>query len=274
MYGLIISMFIIPWKCFLMSTDSIIIRQYIGVDMECLLLSFTNSLMVISSIIYNGGAALIRCWFVRSSLQMRIQDDFRKDKYLNLCRFFPQVFIVIHICNTVFFVHQNGLKNYPLMLFKACVDPWSHHTLNGLKLMPLDQLLFYCYAFILIYSNFYLYRFLHRQNKNNSAKKPIDMIRDRKRNFVTARTGFIAVFLLALSTIVFHVVYNFEYWTFEKYSLDTGTKAFIFALYGDTFDCIINPCVLLSGAPAVRKAILRFRMSKKLTFITNVITKN
>ena len=77
---------------------------------------------------------------------------------------------------------------------------------------------------------------------------------------MTARTGFIAVALLLLSTIVFHVVYNLEFWTSEKISLDCGTKAFIFALYGDTFDCVINPCVLLSGAPAVKKAIHKFRI--------------
>ena len=66
--------------------------------------------------------------------------------------------------------------------------------------------------------------------------------------------------MLLLSTILFHVVYNFEYWTLEKISLDCGTKAFIFALWGDTFDCVINPCVLLSGAPAVKKAIHKFRI--------------
>ena len=41
MYGLIISLFIIPWKCFLMSTDSTIIGQYVGVDMVLLCHGFT-----------------------------------------------------------------------------------------------------------------------------------------------------------------------------------------------------------------------------------------
>ena len=64
-----------------------------------------------------------------------------------------------------------------MMLFQACVDPWSNHTLNGLVVMPLDQLMFYSYGFVLIGSNFYLYRFLNKQNKNNIAKTEIDKIR-------------------------------------------------------------------------------------------------
>ena len=54
-------------------------------------MAFINCLTVISSAIYNCGACLIRYWFVRSSLQTKIQDNFRKEKYLNICKFFPQV---------------------------------------------------------------------------------------------------------------------------------------------------------------------------------------
>ena len=93
--------------------------------------------------------------------------------------------------------------------------------------------------------------------------------RDRKRNFVTAKTGMFAVFVMILSTIVFHVVYNFEYWTFNTYSLDSSTKAFIISVYGMAFDCIINPCVLLANAPTVQKAVKKWKIKDSLKNFLN-----
>ena len=87
--------------------------------------------------------------------------------------------------------------------------------------------------------------------------------RERTRNFVTARTGMFAVFVMLLSTFVFHVVYNFEYWTGIldlDYTLDSSTKAVILSVYGLAFDCIINPCVLLSNAPTVQRAVHKWKI--------------
>ena len=166
-----------------------------------------------------------------------------------------KVFILVHVLNSLQFVHQNGTNNYPLMLFHACLDPWSEYSLNALTLMPFDQFLLYCYGFTLICSNYYLYRFLKSQNENNTAKSERQYIQDKKRNYVSARTGFIYVFEMVLSTIMFHFIYNFEYWTFETLSLDCSTKAYFLALYADIFECIINPCLLLAGTPGVKKTI-------------------
>ena len=81
---------------------------------------------------------------------------------------------------------------------------------------------------------------------------------------MTAKTGMFAVFVMILSTIVFHVVYNFEYWTFNTYTLDSSTKALILSVYGMAFDCIINPCVLLANAPTVQKAVQRWKIKESL----------
>ena len=94
-------------------------------------------------------------------------------------------------------------------------------------------------------------------------------LRDRKRNFVTARTGMFAVFVMFLSTIVFNVVYNFEYWTSNAYTLDSSTKAWIISLYGMVFNCIINPCVLLVNAPIVQNAIHKWKMQESIHNIFN-----
>ena len=49
--------------------------------------------------------------------------------------------------------------------------------------------------------------------------------RDRKRNFVTAQTGFVGVCVLMISTIIFNFIYNFEFLTLDTYRLDSSTKA-------------------------------------------------
>ena len=84
--------------------------------------------------------------------------------------------------------------------------------------------------------------------------------RDRKRNFVSARTGFVGVIITFISTTFIHFIYNFEYWTFQTYSLDSSTKAYLIAVYADSLDCVIHPCVLLAGAPSVRNAIKKWKI--------------
>ena len=54
--------------------------------------------------------------------------------------------------------------------------------------------------------------------------------RDRKRNFVTAQTGFVGVGILMIGTIIIHFIYNFEFWTLETYRLDSSTKASVSTL--------------------------------------------
>ena len=77
---------------------------------------------------------------------------------------------------------------------------------------------------------------------------------------MSARTGFITAVEMILSTITFHFVYNFEFWTSE--TLDSGTKAYFLAVYADIFECVINPCFLLVGSPGVRKTIHKSKLNK------------
>ena len=93
--------------------------------------------------------------------------------------------------------------------------------------------------------------------------------RDRKRNFVTARTGFVGVCLVIVGTIIFYFIYNFEFWTFEMYSLDSSTKAYLIAVYSDVLDCIVNPCVLLIGSPSVRNAIHKWKLRQSIQNLLN-----
>ena len=95
--------------------------------------------------------------------------------------------------------------------------------------------------------------------------------RDRKRNFATARSGFIGVCVLMLGSVIFHLIYNLESWTFESYSLDSGTKAFLISVCADILDCVVNPCVLLSGAPTVRQAVHKWKIWKICENLKNLL---
>ena len=72
------------------------------------------------------------------------------------------------------------------------------------------------------------------------------------------------VCLVIVGTIIFYFIYNFEFWTFEMYSLDSSTKAYLIAVYSDVLDCIINPCVLLIGSPSVRNAIHKWNFRQSI----------
>ena len=68
--------------------------------------------------------------------------------------------MVIHVINTLQFVKSHGVDLYPMLLYQACINPYSTYELPLLKLLPVDQLMIYTYAIIFICSNFYLFRFL------------------------------------------------------------------------------------------------------------------
>ena len=88
-----------------------------------------------------------------------------------------QVFCIIHVLNFFNFIYHNEVKKFPLMMFQACVNPYSYYSSNVMKVMPFDQCLIYLYCLVFICSNFYLYVFLNKQNERNIAKKESDVIR-------------------------------------------------------------------------------------------------
>ena len=81
----------------------------------------------------------------------------------------------------------------PILQYQACMNPHTEFKLALYKLMPLTLVLVYTYNGIIIYSNAFLYFYLQTQTENNIAIKEADRKRDRTRNFVPAKTGFIAV---------------------------------------------------------------------------------
>ena len=58
----------------------------------------------------------------------------------------------------------------PLILYKACLDPWDDFAIPLMRVMPLNQLVLYICDLVIICSNLFLYRFLKQNTINNSGK--------------------------------------------------------------------------------------------------------
>ena len=64
------------------------------------------------------------------------------------------------------------------------------------------------YYFCIIYSNFFLYKYLKTMTENNKAIKETDKKRDRKRNFIPARASIMCAVVMVISYVVFTVLYS------------------------------------------------------------------
>ena len=66
----------------------------------------------------------------------------------------------------------------PLILYKACLDPWDDFAIPFYLVMPLNQLIVYICDSIIISSNLFLYRFLKQHTTNNSGKSGLELSSD------------------------------------------------------------------------------------------------
>ena len=91
------------------------------------------------------------------------------------------------------------------MLGSTWISSFQHRDL-----MVLDNALLLTYHFILISGNFYLFFFLWTQTKNNKALTVVDRKKERKRNFVNAKTGMICAFWLPVTYVLYSILYGLK----------------------------------------------------------------
>ena len=91
------------------------------------------------------------------------------------------------------------------MLGSTWISSFQHRDL-----MVLDNALLLTYHFILISGNFYLFFFLWTQTKNNKALTVVDRKKERKRNFVNAKTGMICAFWLPVTFVLYSILYGLK----------------------------------------------------------------
>ena len=96
------------------------------------------------------------------------------------------------------------------MLYKACINPYSLYDTPLYKSLPLDSALSFIYYFIIVNGNYYLYLFLKSQTQNNTALTIDEKKKNRKKNFVNAKSGIISGFVLLISSVVYIIFYGFK----------------------------------------------------------------
>ena len=119
-----------------------------------------------------------------------------------------KVLLGIHIFNSVAYYFK--MNDHPFLLYQACMRPYSFYDTPLLYTLKLDSALLFIYNFIIIIGNVYLFLFLQSKTENNTALNSVDKKKERKRNFVSAKSGIICGFVLAISTFVYSIFYGLK----------------------------------------------------------------
>ena len=158
MYRLIISALGVPWKAYIMATDSYLFPFLLTNDQECFCMNVFYSLMSLAVIIYHTGGSLLRYWYVKASLRPEVASVFMRRKTLILFLGIPQILLLLHLLDglQIFFTSEE----FPTLLYQACINPESDYTLPFYKFMPFQVAMVYIYIATIFYTSVYLCIFL------------------------------------------------------------------------------------------------------------------
>ena len=171
----------------------------------CLLISTLPTLLTVGSIIYMTETTWLRAIYISQSLN----PFFKKSKFIWPLLLMPNLFLAFHLFNSVNYFLNHG--DHPFLVYHACIDPYSFYDLPVYKLLIFDFALLIFYDLLIIFGNLYLYKYLSGQTERNTALKEVDKKKERKRNFVSAKTGVITTAGLILSTLYYSIIiYGFK----------------------------------------------------------------
>ena len=150
-----------------------------------------------------------RWLYIRSSLQNDIQAGYRRKKFIYQIIFIPQCLILIHFLKNLPLFHNERYKTAPIMLVKACLDPYQMYHVSVFNVLPFDQLMLFIYNCLCCYGNFSLFRFLQTHEKDNKSLNEGDKRKTRRRNIVPAKLGYVHLYFLILVYFIYFIIYTF-----------------------------------------------------------------
>ena len=195
------------------------------------------------AILYGTGTALIRYLYVLSSFKDNIQKVFKRDHFVIKSILIGDSITFINAGSLYLQMGNSAIERSPMMLYKACMDPWNDHTINVYTILPWNHYFLVFLATTNFAFNLFLYKYLDAMTENNSARSQVDKKRDRRRNLVPAHIGMISIGIYLINMALFMVTYSFK-----TDILDSGTRAFLNAVYGDIMHCVLAPVVIISGS--------------------------
>ena len=121
---------------------------------------------------------------------------------------FFQALLGIHILSSALYYLR--MNDHPFMLFQACMRPYSFYDTPIFYALKQDSALAFTYNFTIVAGNFYLFQFLKSQTENNKALNSVDKKKERKRNFVNAKSGIMSGFILTISITIYTSFYGLQ----------------------------------------------------------------
>ena len=104
--------------------------------------------------------------FIRSSLKTEVQAVYTRKSFFYQIIFIPQGLILVHfVLNYQLFMDEN-YKKAPIMLQKACMDPYQEFHVPLYNIFRADQFLLACYNYLCFYGNLSLFRTLMNNFRN------------------------------------------------------------------------------------------------------------
>ena len=129
---------------------------------------------IMNSLFYSAATAIIRYVYVRSSLQVSVQEVFKRNAFI-----VKSIFIVEFLgCFNLYSFYmmqkgKTGVERCPFLIYQTCLDPWAKYTMSvqsQFKVMPLSQFLLQATNGCIIGFNIYLYKYLDNQSRQNTGK--------------------------------------------------------------------------------------------------------
>ena len=119
---------------------------------------------------------------------------------------------------------KSGPDRLRLVLYQACLNPFSHLPSPEVSVMPVRTLLLFVMNVVNIVCNFYLFQYLEDKRRENTGiylqsiirvlysviiLAVVDRTKERKRkNLIPARLGIYSIYVFGFHTIASEVAYN------------------------------------------------------------------
>ena len=157
-YQLLVSSLHVPWKSYLLATDSYLFPFLLTSEQECFSMCVVYNIFGMGTLIHYAGETVIRYWYVKSSMRPELKDSFKNRKMLYMCLGVPQILLLLQNLDALRLYVTNG--QFPTLLYQACLDPTSDYSIPFYKLTPFHVIMAYIYILTGVYNNLYLSRFL------------------------------------------------------------------------------------------------------------------
>ena len=124
----------------------------------------------LNSLSYSAATAIIRYFYVRSSLQVDIQEVLKRNAFTLKAVFLVESIGFIHLYSLYMMRKEkesSGVEKIPFLIYQTCLNPWSTHrvTIMPVAYFFLTQTADLC----IIYFNIYLYKYLNKQSRENTG---------------------------------------------------------------------------------------------------------